>query len=120
MATVQYIEEDGRRTFAIVPMTLWRRAIAALGDSGEAAAALAIAAGGFDMPGNVRVRAEECGSAVLAWREYRGFSQTQLAKAASISKAYLSQIETGARHGSVKSLKAIAVALNVPLDALTQ
>lgn len=122
MATVQYIEEDGRRTFAIVPMTLWRKAIAALGEPDEmlSDAPAALDARTFAVPDEIRARADECGSPVLAWREHRGLSQTQLAKSASISKAYLSQIETGARHGSVRSLKALAVALQVPLDALTQ
>lgn len=122
MATIEYIEEDGRRTFAIVPMTLWRKAIAALGDfDGTPSPDSDLAdVSPFHVPHEVRMRAEECGSRVLAWREHRGLTQTQLAKAASISKAYLSQIETGVRHGSVKSLKALAVALQVPLDVLTQ
>jgi ribosome-binding protein aMBF1 (putative translation factor) len=116
---IEYIEKNGRRTFAIVPMQLWRRAMAALGDeaapprsrSGRRERAAPV-------PEAVARRARDTGSAVLAWREHRGLSQAQLAGAAGISKAYLSQIENGARRGSVRALSALARALDVPLDAL--
>ncbi|MBI1919491.1 MAG: helix-turn-helix transcriptional regulator [Geobacter sp.] len=36
-----------------------------------------------------------------------------------VSKPYLSQIETGKRQGTVETLSAIANALDVPLDVLT-
>lgn len=120
---IQYIEENGRRTFAIVPMQLWRRAMAALGDAVETPATpprtRSRRRGRSDaVPEAVARRARESGSAVLAWREHRGWSQAQLAGAAGISKAYLSQIENGARRGSVRALSALARALDVPLDAL--
>ena len=120
MATVRYIEENGRRTFAIVPMRLWRKAIEALEDLEDLQLLAGAKRGGdsFAIPDNVAERERESGSAVLAWREYRDLSQTQLATQAGISKAYLSQIETGARRGSVRALKALARALNVPLDVL--
>jgi DNA-directed RNA polymerase specialized sigma subunit len=35
---------------------------------------------------------------VLVWREFRGLTSKQLAEAAGISQAYLSQIETGNQH----------------------
>jgi transcriptional regulator with XRE-family HTH domain len=37
----------------------------------------------------------------------------------NISPAYLSQLESGMREGSVKMMKAIAVALDVSMDLLT-
>jgi DNA-binding XRE family transcriptional regulator len=55
---------------------------------------------------------------IKAFREYRGMKQTQLATMVNISPAYLSQLESGMREGSIKIMKAIAVALNVPLDLL--
>jgi len=42
-----------------------------------------------------------------------------LAAKAGISKAYLSQIENGKRTGTLKTLKALARALEIPVDALT-
>lgn len=53
---------------------------------------------------------------IKVWREYRGLSQSQLAKAAGISVAYLSQLETGKRKGSTKVLSAIAKVLELSLD----
>jgi len=56
---------------------------------------------------------------IKAFREYRGIKQAQLANMTNISPAYLSQLESGMREGSVKMMKAIAVALNVSMDLLT-
>ena len=56
---------------------------------------------------------------VRAWRRYRGLTIARLAEMAGLSAAYLSQIETGARAGTVETLGRIAVALAVDLDDLT-
>ena len=54
------------------------------------------------------------------WREYRGLTQEQLAEAVGgISRAYISEIESGKKPGSLKVLKAIAQALNVDLEMIT-
>ncbi|HWS84630.1 MAG TPA: helix-turn-helix transcriptional regulator [Ktedonobacteraceae bacterium] len=55
---------------------------------------------------------------IKAFRKYRGMKQAELANMTCISPAYLSQLENGTREGSVKMVKAIAVALNVPMDLL--
>ena len=47
------------------------------------------------------------------YRKYRGLTRKQLADAASINAVTLSQIETGKRTGSLKTLAAIAKALGV-------
>ena len=41
-----------------------------------------------------------------AWREWRGLSQTALARRASLSKAYVNEIEAGAKPGSLRALRA--------------
>lgn len=51
-------------------------------------------------------------------RKYRGMTQDDLANAAGISRPYLTEIETGRKEGSIRSLKSIAKALNVPLEKL--
>ena len=53
---------------------------------------------------------------IRVWREYRGFTQQQLADKAVISKPYLSQLESGKRNGTTEVLQAIAQALNVSLE----
>lgn len=55
---------------------------------------------------------------IKVWREYRGLTQDELAARASISKAYMCQIETGKRDGAIKTLRAIATALGVTVDDL--
>ncbi|WP_075289688.1 helix-turn-helix domain-containing protein [Pararhizobium arenae] len=57
-------------------------------------------------------------SPVRVWRDFRGLSGKELASRIGISTAYLSEIETGRKEGSLSVLKAIAVALNVDLDDL--
>lgn len=55
---------------------------------------------------------------VKVYRNLRGMTQNQLAAAVKIHAVYLSQIETGKRTGSLKTLAAIADALNVAVDDL--
>jgi ribosome-binding protein aMBF1 (putative translation factor) len=55
---------------------------------------------------------------VRVWREARGMSIGALAEAANITSAYLSQIETGKRSGTIATLKVLATALAVDLDLL--
>ncbi len=55
---------------------------------------------------------------VVFWRERRGLTQTELAEAAGISRAYTSQIESGSRTGTPEVLARIARALRVSLDDL--
>ncbi|MFF8801069.1 MULTISPECIES: helix-turn-helix domain-containing protein [unclassified Methylobacterium] len=55
---------------------------------------------------------------VRVWREHRGLSGAALAKKAGIAQAYLSQIETGAREGSIETYGKLAAALGVSLDDL--
>lgn len=51
-------------------------------------------------------------------RTYRGMTQDDLARATDLSRPYLTEIETGRKDGSIKTLKSIAQALNVPLEIL--
>ncbi|WP_207779353.1 helix-turn-helix domain-containing protein [Zavarzinia aquatilis] len=50
--------------------------------------------------------------------EHRGLSARALADRAGLSQAYVSQIETGKREGSISAMKVLAGALNVGLDDL--
>ena len=51
-----------------------------------------------------------------AWREYRGLTVAALAASAGVTAAYLSQIESGKREGTIDTLRKIAAALNVMID----
>ena len=51
-----------------------------------------------------------------AWREHRGLTVSALAASAGVSAAYVSQIESGKREGTIDTLRKIATALNVMID----
>ncbi len=55
---------------------------------------------------------------VLVYRDWRGLTQTELARKAGLHRVQVHDIETGKRRGSVDTLKKIAEALNVPLDLI--
>lgn len=52
------------------------------------------------------------------WRKHRGLTQTALAMHAGISQAFLAQIETGKRVGSVDVLAKVAKVLRVRIEDL--
>ena len=57
-------------------------------------------------------------SPVRVWRQHRGMSQVRLAEATGISQAYLAQIETGKREGTLTLYRSLADALGIDLDDL--
>lgn len=50
------------------------------------------------------------------WREHRGLTARALAGRAGVSAAYLSEIETGAKPGSVDTMAKLARALGVSIE----
>lgn len=52
------------------------------------------------------------------WREYRGLSQSALARAAGTSRIQIIDIEAGRASGSVRTLRRLADALRLGLDDL--
>ncbi|NBB50226.1 helix-turn-helix domain-containing protein [Rhizobium sp. CRIBSB] len=55
---------------------------------------------------------------IRVWRDFRKLSAKDLASAAGISAAYLSEIESRKKEGSISALKKIARVLRVDLDEL--
>ncbi|KGU99608.1 helix-turn-helix domain-containing protein [Burkholderia pseudomallei] len=122
MTEVQFIEQDGHRAFAVVPIELWDRVKDLIEDlEDDALFAQAKASDdGHRIPAAV-LDAELAGDhPVRAWRTHRRMTQDALAAAAGISKPYLSQIETRQRVGTRDVLAKIASVLTVPLDALIE
>ncbi len=120
MTRVQVIEKDGKPDFYVVPADLWER-VKDIVEAAEDAAAYAEAVAnddGFRIPHSV-VTADLNGiSRLRAWREYKRLTLQALADAAGLSKPYVSQIEGGKRTGTAATMKKLAAALGVPLDAL--
>jgi DNA-binding XRE family transcriptional regulator len=58
-------------------------------------------------------------SPLLVWREYRGFTQVELAKRAKLKgHSYIVAIEKRQKPGSIGTMKALAKALGCALDDL--
>lgn len=120
MAGIQFIERNGKREFAVIPIELYERLSAVLEDVDDAALADAARAAddGFRIPAAVVNALLEGEQPVRVWREQRGLTQDALAAKAGISKAYLCQMETRKRVGALKTLRAIADALAVSVNEL--
>lgn len=120
MTTIQFIERDGKREFAVIPIELYERLSNALEDAEDAQLFDVAKASdeGFRIPAGVANAILNGEQPVKVWREHRGLTQEALAEKAGISKAYLCQIETRKRVGALKTLKAIAGALAVSMNEL--
>ena len=86
--------------------------------SDEELYARAKAEGGESFPAEVVDRLLAGQNPIRVYRDHRGMTQGALAAAAGIHPVYLSQIETGKRTGSAKTLAAIAETLGVAVDDL--
>ncbi len=76
-----------------------------------------IAAGEEELvPSSVADRLIDGESALRVWREYRGFSQSRLARVSGVNRVQIVEIEAGRNAGSVKTLRKLADALRVALD----
>lgn len=122
-AEIQVIEKDGNEEYAIVPIDEWRRICALAEDAEDIRAAdnaVRELAAGYDeaIPGEVVRRLLKAAHPLSVWRKYRGLTQQALADAAGMGKSYVSQIESGAKSGSVKSLRRLAEVLRIDVDDL--
>lgn len=120
---VQTINRDGKPEYVVLPWADYQALLEAAEDAIDGALLDVfrgkLTSGEEEMIPSVVVNALLDGTnPIKVWREYRGLTQDALAAQASISKAYLSQIETGKREGAIKTLRAIATALGVTVDDL--
>lgn len=117
---VQVIEKNGQIEWAIVPYTEYQKLL----DAAEMLADIRA----YDeakaqlktdeelIPSKVVYALLDGENSIRVWREYRGLTQQQLATQAKISKPYLSQLESGKRHGTTEVLQGLAQALQVSLE----
>jgi DNA-binding XRE family transcriptional regulator len=68
------------------------------------------------VPADVVKRILSGDSPLRVWREYRGMSQLDLAKASGVSNNMISDMEHGKREGKLETLRALADALKVSLE----
>lgn len=106
-----------------IPRTEYDRLRAAEDELSDVRAALAvearIAAGTEELvPAQVADRLIDGEPAIRVWREYRGLSQSALARASGVSRVQIVDIEAGRNTGSVRTLRRLADALDVAVDDL--
>jgi len=59
-------------------------------------------------------------NALRVYRDLRGMTQAALAEKAGVNRVTVAEVETGRKRGSVTTLRALAGALSVSLDDLTE
>ena len=115
------LDNKGQPAYAVIPWREYNRLVS--GDDEGAMTDdelydLAKSAGGESFPATVVDRLLAGESPIRVYRDHRRLTQKQLAAAAGINPVYLSQIETGKRTGSARTLVSIAGALDVDVDDL--
>ena len=120
---VQYITTPDGERLVILPESEYRAVLEAAEDASDLAAIQEfrrrIEAGEEELvPAPFADRLIDGENPVRVWRDYRGLTVKALAEQIGIAPAYLSQIETGAREGSIGTYRKLAEALKVQVDDL--
>jgi transcriptional regulator with XRE-family HTH domain len=115
----QIINRNGKPAFAVIPIEEWNRIQEIIEDRADVAAVRAHQVNpGQSFPDAVLGTLLDGAHPVKVFREHRGLTQAELAKAAGTSAVYLSQIERGERPAGRKLLPRLAEALRVDIDML--
>lgn len=117
--TIQYIENNGKRQYAIVPVDLFDKLLekAEMLDDIKAFDA-AISEDEESIPFDMLKRLMDGDNPLKVWREHRGLTQIELSTQAGVAQSTIAQIETGQRTGTVTMLKKLANVLAIDLDDL--
>jgi DNA-binding XRE family transcriptional regulator len=118
-SAVQKIVTPGGETMVVVPEADYEALLDAA-DIADANRVLAeIAAGRQEwVPSEIVDRLLDGENRVRVWREYRRLTAADLAAKAGISPAYLSELETGKKTGTVETLRKLADVLKLDIDDL--
>ena len=122
---IQFIGNESNPEYAIVPIAAYRELLekAEMLEDVEAydrAKAVQKAGESEFIPDDVVGALLDGENPLKVWRKFRGMSQAELAKAIDASQAYVAQIESGKREGTVKVYRSIAEALRVDIDDLVE
>lgn len=123
MSQLQIITTAAGDSLAVIPLEEYRRLVGVSEDAADCraydAAKRRLASGEDEIvPPPFAARLLDGENPVRVWRELRGMTIRALADASGISPAFLSQIESGRREGTIKTLKALTIALGIGLDDL--
>ncbi len=118
--TVQFIESNGQRQYAVVPIDICNDLL----EKAELLEDVAVyERSKLDddelVPSEVAYRLIDGENKIKVWREYRQMTQAELAERCGMAQASIAQMEGGKRIGSATALKKIAMALGLDLDDLS-
>ena len=119
-ASQKIVGPGGETLFVVVPADEYERLKRAAADAEDLRAGRAALGhdGPEPMPATVAHRIADGENPVRVWREHRGLKAIELARATGMSAPYLSEIETGKKDGTFRTMAAIAEVLGVSLDDL--
>ena len=122
--SVQLIKQGDRPEWAVIPyeeyVSLIEKAEMLEDIQDYDAAKAALERGDEELvPGEVVDALLDGANPIKVWRTFRGKTRQELAGQVGISAAYLSQLGTKKRTGSLEILSAMARALNVTLEDLS-
>lgn len=116
---MQKIVTPGGETLVLLPLDEYERLVDAADIATADRIKAEIAAGREEMiPADIVKRMLAGENPVRVWRLHRALSARELAEKTGLSAAYISEIETGKKDGSISAMKAIAHALGVDIDDL--
>jgi DNA-binding XRE family transcriptional regulator len=123
MAKRNIISTPSGDRMAVIPLAEYERLVESAEDAADVRAydeaKRRLAAGEDELiPAEFVNRMIDGDNKVRVWREYRGLTIKGAGRAAGLTPAYLSQIETGVREGTVETYKKIAAALRVKIDSI--
>jgi DNA-binding XRE family transcriptional regulator len=121
--STQFIEHDGEPEYAVVPISDYKALVEKaemLDDVLAYDRAKTELSEGDDeiLPVTLVDDILSGANPIKVWRQYRGLSQTSLAERTGISQAYLAQLESGKREGTIGVYAALADALGLDIDDL--
>lgn len=115
-------DKKGKPAFVVIPYARWQAMIGGAVEDAYLAKRYKAARGRDDteVPWEIAKRIVAGENAIKVYREWRGLTQEALARKVDSAKAYISQIETGAKPGGRAILRKIAAALAVPAAVLIE
>jgi DNA-binding XRE family transcriptional regulator len=119
----QIITTPAGERLVVLPEAKYQALVEAVTDAADVAAVRRfeerLAAGEEELlPAEMVDRILDGENPIRVWRAHRGLTVKALAEQAGIASAYLSQIETGKRDGTVATVKKLADVLGVSIDDL--
>ena len=119
--TVQYIEKDGRREYAILPIDEYERLVAAAEMANDILTYDNIKSKAIDresetIPQGIVNRLIDGENPIQVWREFRELTQQQLAERIELPSSELQEYESSLREVPLRILSRIAKELYIEID----